>query len=80
MKKLDSKGEGPLMPVLIVVILAGLAYAGYVYIWPMVSGPSSQPSVAQVTPTPGGEQKAGSMAGAAVQGAQAAGDLLSSGR
>jgi flagellar basal body-associated protein FliL len=79
MKKLNSKGEGPLIPVLIIVILAGLAYAGYVYLWPMLSGPSSQPSLAQVTPTPG-EAKAGSMAGAAVQGAQAAGDLLSSGR
>ncbi len=84
MKRLDPRGEGPLMPVLFLVILGALAYAGYVYLWPMVAGtdkPSQQTSSTDPTPTP--ETKgtlAGSPAAQQVQGAQAAGELMGSGR
>ena len=76
---INQKGEGALKTVLLLFILVGAAYAGYVYLWPMLSGPGSQATSAGPTPTPG-EAKAGSPAAAAVQGAQAAGELYSSGR
>ena len=79
MKTISQKGEGALKTILLLFVLAGAVYAGYVFLWPMVSGPGSQTASADATPTPG-EAKAGSPAAAAVQGAQAAGDLYSSGR
>ncbi len=79
MKTISQKGEGALKTILLLFILAGALYAGYIFLWPMVSGPGSQSASADATPTPG-EAKAGSPAAAAVQGAQAAGDLYSSGR
>ena len=79
MKTISQKGEGALKTILLLFVFAGAAYAGYVFLWPMLSGPDSQAASAGPTPTPG-EAKAGSPAAAAVQGAQAAGDLYSSGR
>ncbi len=84
MKKINQKGEGMVSTILILIVLAGAGYAGYVYLWPMVSGsdkPVPQAASAEVTPTPSETTgKAGGMAGAAVQAGQAAGDLYSSGR
>jgi len=77
MKKMNQKGEGMVQNILFVLILAGLGYAGYTYLWPMVSGPSTP---AAQTAAPAGDPKAGSMAGAAVQGAAAAGEVYGSGR
>jgi|GEM_PF-2894337 len=78
MKKVNQKGEGMVQNLLFLVILAGIGYAGYVYLWPMVSGPSSPATQTAAPPT--ADQKAGSMAGAAVQGAAAAGEVYGSGR
>ena len=80
MKKIDQRGEGAFSTILLVIFLAGLAYAGYVYLWPMVSGPENPvPQTANSTPVPG-DAKAGSPAAAAVQGAEALGELSSGGR
>lgn len=76
MKRLGQKGEGMVQNLLFILVLAGLGYAGYVYLWPMVAGP--EPAAAG-TPAAGGA-KAGSPAGAAVQGAAAAGEVYGSGR
>ena len=83
MKKINQKGEGLVSTLLILALLAGAGYAGYVYLWPMVSGPDkpAPAAAAQVTPVPAESTgKAGGMAAAAVQAGQAAGDLYSSGR
>jgi hypothetical protein len=80
MKNIGQKGEGAFSTILLLVFLAGAAYAGYVYLWPMVSGSEkSAPPTAESTPVPGGA-KASSPAGAAVQGAEALGELSSGGR
>ena len=79
MKTISQKGEGALKTILLLFVLAGAAYAGYVFLWPILSGPDCQSASAGATPTPG-EAKAGSPAAAAVQGAAAAGEIYSSGR
>ena len=71
-------GEGMVQNLLFLIVLAGLGYAGYVYLWPMVAGPGT-PKTQTAAPA-AGDPKPGSMAGAAVQGAAAAGELYSSGR
>ena len=85
MKHFDQKGEGPLIPILLLCLFGGLIYAGYIYLWPLVAGtdkPPAQAASIDATPTPG-EAKgtlASSPAAQQVQGAQAAGELLGSGR
>lgn len=78
MEKLNQKGEGMVQNLLFLLVLAGLGYAGYVYLWPMVSGPS--PPASQAVAPAAGDPKAGTMSGAAVQGAAAAGEVYGSGR
>lgn len=78
MKKINQKGEGMVQNLFFLVVLLALGYVGYVYLWPMVSGPST--SVSQTAVPATGDPKAGSMAGAAVQGAAAAGEVYGSGR
>ena len=78
MKKLNNRGEGMIQNILFLAVFAGLAYAGYVYLWPKTS--STPAPTSQTAASPTGDQKAGSMAGAAVQGAAAAGEVYGSGR
>lgn len=80
MKKLSQKGEGLFQNLFFLAVFLGLAYVGYVYIWPMASGSGNAPTAATAAPNPSGDAKAGSMAGAAVQGAAAAGEVYGSGR
>lgn len=79
MKNIGQKGEGAVKTILLLVILAGAVYAGYVYLWPMLSGPSPAPQTAAATPVPG-DAKAASPAAAAVQGANALGEISSGAR
>lgn len=76
MKISNSKGEGALVNLIFLAVLAGLGYAVY-HFWISSDKKAETPGVAP-TPTatysPGG-RKAGSMAGAAVQGAEAMGEL-----
>jgi len=85
MKTINSKGEGALSNLITLIVLAGLFYAGYVFLRPMFSDSgktNSQAASSTATPVPAAvnQGKAGSMAGAAVQAGEAAGDLYSSGR
>ena len=70
---INQKGEGELGLILLIAFFAAIGYFGYKYFWP-----ADKPAVAA-------EKKAldprgGSLAGQQVQGAQAAGELLGSGR
>ena len=79
MKRLDQRGEGVVSNLIMLVVVIALGYVGYVYLWPMaVKADSGQTAAA--TPVPGRDAPAGSPAAGMVQGAQAAGDVLSSGR
>ena len=83
MKTINQQGGGLAGTLIVVLLLAGLAAGVYYYFFNgNGANPSQGASVASsgLTPTPAGEPKAGSMAGAAVQGAQAAGEVLGSGR
>jgi hypothetical protein len=79
MKRLDQKGEGMVSTIILVVVLAGLGYVGYVYLWPMATKADNAKS-ANTTPVPAKDAPAGSPAAGMVQGAQAAGEVLGSGR
>lgn len=85
MGNLGQKCEGPFRAILLLCLLAGLAYACYIYLWPTVAGndkPILQTASTDVTSTPGEGKgtSAGSPAAQQVQGAQAAGELLGIGR
>lgn len=79
MKKLGQKGEGAVTNIIILVVLGALGYVGYVYLWPMATK-SDATQAANATPVPGKDAPAGSPAAGMVQGAQAAGEVYSSGR
>jgi hypothetical protein len=78
-----EKGEGMLGLILILAVVGGLGYAAYYYFLSDnskgMSAAQSQGASAEATPaasnTNGQDPKAGSMAGSAVQGAQALGEL-----
>ena len=78
----NQKGEGLVKAILMLALLAVAGYFGYQYLWPMVngSGGNNPTALAQGTPTPGDGTVAGSPAAQQVQGAQAAGELMGSGR
>jgi len=65
---------------LILLILGAAGYAGYFYLWPMVGGGNNTPAASAPSTLNNGQPIAGSAAGAAVQGAQAAGEVMGSGR
>ncbi|HVZ81093.1 MAG TPA: hypothetical protein VHE12_09930 [bacterium] len=79
MKRLDQKGEGMVMNLILLAVVVALGYVGYVYLWPMVDKPGTT-QASNATPVPGKDAPAGSPAAGMVQGAEAAGDVLSSGR
>jgi hypothetical protein len=76
-RRYSSRGEGQIGLVLFIVFIAAVGYFGYKYFWP-----KNKP--AQVTQPKALERDtgapSGSLAGQQVQGAQAAGELLGSGR
>ncbi|HUO56883.1 MAG TPA: hypothetical protein VMV05_01785 [bacterium] len=83
MKTINRKGGGLVGTLIMVLLLAGLAWGAYYFFFNgNGANPSQTASTASgdPTPTPSSEPKAGSLAGAAVQGAQAAGEVLGSGR
>lgn len=75
----NQKGDGLLKTLLFLLILGAAGYAGYVYLWPMVAG-GNRPAASAPTTINGGKPVAASPAGAAVQGSEAAGEVLGSGR
>ncbi len=75
----NQKGEGMVKTLLFLLILGAAGYAGYVYLWPMVSGGDTSAASAPSTLN-GGKAIAGSPAGAAVQSSEAAGEVMGSGR
>ena len=79
MKRLDQKGEGMVSNLIVLVVLIALGYVGYVYLWPMAVKADNTQS-ANATPVPAKDAPAGSPAAGMVQGAQAAGEVLGSGR
>jgi len=84
----NQKGEGIIGLLLILAVVGGLAYAAYYYFLSDnskgMSAAKSQGASGEATPptsnTNGQDPKAGSMAGAAAQGAAAAGEIYGSGR
>ena len=79
MEKLDQKGGGMVTNLILLAALVGLGYVAYAYLWPMaVKADSGQAT--NGTPVPAKDAPAGSPAAGMVQGAQAAGDVMSSGR
>jgi hypothetical protein len=75
----NQKGEGMVKTLLFLVILGAAGYAGYVYLWPMVTG-GNAPAASAPASINGGKPIAGSPAAAAVQGSEAAGEVMGSGR
>jgi hypothetical protein len=76
-RRQSSKAEGQLGLILFIAVLAAIGYFGYKYLWP-----KDKPvqAVQPKTLDPKGGAPSGSLAGQQVQGAQAAGELLGSGR
>lgn len=75
----NQKGEGMVKVLLFVLILGAAGYAGYVYLWPMVAG-GDKPAASAPSTINGGQPMSGSPAAAAVQGSEAAGEVMGSGR
>lgn len=77
-----QKGEGIIGLLIFLAVVAGIGYGVYVYFNPTPTGSGATGQEVSATPTPsnGNGAQAGSPAGAAVQGAQAAGELMGSGR
>jgi hypothetical protein len=75
----NQKGEGMVKALLFLVVLGAAGYAGYVYLWPLVAG-ADKPAASAPSTVNGGQPMAGSPAAAAVQGSEAAGEVMGSGR
>ena len=73
----NSKGEGQLGLIIFIAFLAAVGYFGWKYFWPKDKpAQAEQPKALDAN----AGARAGSPAAAAVQGAEAAGELLGSGR